>query len=286
MRWGWVLMGISTLGACGTVDEPSSTEGAGSTDQGGSTGTGGGTMAGVGGGEAGAGGAAVAPDACLATCCDGTLFEGTSADAMACEIEHGVACADGGGPVSVVYGGEVVWEAKGACPTMSPCSVNCCSGVKVPAGDHFDTAVCATLGKDGDHCAGEGGPAKVFLGEQAVFQKMACDGACQTNCCDGTVAFGDAPTQDECEVWAGRMCLSDEGGPSVVAHGGTMLWTAGGQCPSLKDCIITCVDGESMTTTAYQEKVCITETLKSGFCADHDGPGLIAFDSELVWQAP
>lgn len=286
MGRGWVLLGVAALSGCGKAGDLSiGATGFGGDPGSGNTGGDGGAGAGGSADAGGAGGSADAGQDCVVTCCDGSIVEGAAGAPESCEIAAGIVCAGRDGPVSITHAGDTVWTAGGACPTMRPCTANCCSGKKQAQADHFDGALCAELAQASHSCADEGGAAKIFFGDLAVYEDLACAGSCQTSCCDGSVAFSAPADQHQCELWAGRMCRTDEGGPSMVAFAGTMVWTAGGQCPSLKSCDLVCDDASHQVTEQYQAMVCVVESLASPYCAEHGGPVKVAFDGQEAWKA-
>jgi hypothetical protein len=289
---GWVV-GVVALCGCGRTGIFSPDPGGAPGGEGGSAGAGSAASAGgsdatsATGGSGGSGtGGETADPVCTATCCDGSTVQWSAAGQGTCTIDNAMGCADKGGPLHVTYGEVTVWQGDGACPSMRPCRVNCCNGEKVKLQDQYDGDMCAELGENTAECAGKGGVARALFDGAKVFEDMSCDGNCLASCCDGSVAFIDQPWQLDCEVWAGRMCTATEDGPTGVGYSGVLVWTASGQCPSLKLCTLTCVDGAVEVSDRYQAKVCMVESLASAYCVVHGGPEVISFDGQSVWKLP
>lgn len=296
MRRGWLLVVLAALAGCGKTGlfapAPGGSGGRGGEDpggpDGGSAAAGGGDAgAGVGGGGGGgAGGGGGSAGSCEALCCDGAATVGSPADPQECALTAGLDCEVHGGPFTILLDGEQVWQSAVPCPTLRACEVNCCDGEVLPVGPHFDAPLCALAGIKEGACDAHGGPAQVRFDGAPAGQGPVCAGSCQVACCTGRVAYSDQPGQHECEVWAGRMCDASDGGPTLVAHQGTLAWTAGGMCPSVRPCVLLCADGVKETTMRYEMKVCLTEALASVLCASHGGDASVFFDGQEVWQAP
>ncbi|MEZ4294145.1 MAG: hypothetical protein R3B70_04145 [Polyangiaceae bacterium] len=248
-----------------------------------------GSLGGAGDGAGGGGGLSISTSdgrACLARCCDGTTLESDETEPLACERTLGYACADHGGPVSIFLEADLLWSAEGACPTMKGCVANCCNGALMELSPAFDGALCAADGQASTTCDGMGGVAQVTFGGEAVWQELVCAGNCEVVCCDTAVMFGPAQSATECELRAAGACPEPTGGPSLVAFDHSLVWSALGQCPSLRACRMGCGDGTDVVSLQYQAKVCIGDCLAGDGCAGHGDPQWIYFDGDQVWKAP
>ena len=174
------------------------------------------------------------------------------------------------------------------------CSGDEFSSGRTPPGDSGGTG--ARAGEAGTPDAGEGsalggtgGSAQGGSAQAGSAQAGENDGGqgggtprCNVECCDGSLLVQNYPDAAACFSIGAENCGAD--GPRRADFEGESWTPSVMECPTNRDCNLTCCNGEERARTTFDDPLCVSAARVDSFCRERGGLERVEFDGTAVWE--